>query len=98
MAVPAQGGRPYEFARPDSASGNAFRMPLLLPDSRTVLFSVYHDATSTLAALDLRTHAITRMDLPGFGAQWVDDGFLVLGNADGTLIAVPFDARHARAE
>jgi serine/threonine-protein kinase len=97
MAVSAQGGRPREFARPDSASSDAYRMPLLLPGSRTVLFSIYKDATSTLAALDLRTHAITRLDLPGFGAQWVDDGFLVLGNADGTLIAVPFDARQVRA-
>jgi eukaryotic-like serine/threonine-protein kinase len=97
MAVSAQGGRPHEFARPDSGSGEAFRMPLLLPGSRTVLFSIYKDATSRLAALDLRTHAITRLDLPGFGAQWVDEGFLVLSNEDGTLMAVPFDARRVRA-
>ena len=41
--------------------------------------------------MDLRTGAITRLDQPGFGPQWVDAGFVVLGNADGTLIALPFD-------
>jgi serine/threonine-protein kinase len=97
MAVSAQGGHPREFARPDGASGAAFRMPLLLPGTRTVVFSIYKDATSELAALDLRTHAITRLQQPGFGAQWVDAGFLVLANSDGTLSALPFDARHVRA-
>ena len=87
MAVSAQGGRPHEFARPDSASGEAFRTPILLPGRRTVLFPIYKGAAGSLGAVDLRTGAITRLDQPGFGPQWVDDGFVVLGNADGTLIA-----------
>jgi serine/threonine-protein kinase len=96
MAVSAQGGRSHEFARPDRASGEAFRTPILLPGRRTVLFSIYKGAASSLGAVDLRTGAITRLDQPGFGPQWVDDGFLTLGNADGTLIALPFDAEHVR--
>ena len=96
MAVSAQGGRPHEFARPDSASGDAFRSPILLPGRRTVLFSIYRDAASRLAAIDLRTGAITRFDQPGFGPQWVDGGFVVLSNADGTLIALPFDPDRVR--
>jgi serine/threonine-protein kinase len=96
MAVSAQGGRPQEFARPDSASGEAFRTPILLPGRRTVLFSIFKGAASTLAAMDLRTRAITRFDQPGFGPQWVDAGFVALGNRDGTLIALPFDAEKAR--
>jgi serine/threonine-protein kinase len=96
MAVSAQGGRSHEFARPDSASGEAFRTPILLPGRRTVLFSIYKGAASSLGAVDLRSRAITRLDQPGFGPQWVDGGFLALGNADGTLIALPFDAEHVR--
>jgi hypothetical protein len=96
MAVSAQGGRPHEFARPDGASGDAFRSPILLPGRRTVLFSLYRDAASRLAAIDLRTGAITRFDQPGFGPQWVDGGFVVLSNADGTLIALPFDPDRVR--
>ncbi len=90
MAVSAQGGRPHEFARPDSAAGEAFRAPILLPGRRTVLFAIYKGPASTLGALDLRTHAITRFDQPGFTPQWVDAGFVVLGNPDGTVIALPF--------
>ena len=59
MAASAQGGRPHEFRRPNAASGEAFRSPILLPQ-------------------------------PGFAPQWVEGGFVVLGNADGTLNAVPF--------
>src|SRR4051794_6078488 len=96
MAVSAQGGRPHEFARPDSASGEAFRTPILLPGGRTVLFTIYKGSAGRLGAVDLRTGAVTRLDQPGFGPQWVNDGFVVMGNADGTLIALPFDARHVR--
>ena len=97
MAVSAQGGRPHEFARPDTTSGEAFRAPMLLPGRRTLLFSLYQGSASRLAALDLRTGAITRFDQPGFGSQWVNDGFVVLSNPDGTLIALPFDPERARA-
>ena len=96
MAFSAQGGRPHEFARPDSASGEAFRTPLLLPGRRTVLFSIYKGPASVLGAMDLRTHTVTRLDQPGFAPQWVDAGFLVLGNPDGTLIALPFDPDKVR--
>jgi dipeptidyl aminopeptidase/acylaminoacyl peptidase len=56
-----------------------------------VLFAIYKGPASTLGARDLRTHAITRFDQPGFTPQWVDAGFVVLGNPDGTVIALPFD-------
>jgi serine/threonine-protein kinase len=97
MSVSAQGGRPHEIARPDSTSGEAFRAPILLPGGRTLLFSLYQGNGSRLAALDLRTGAITRFDQPGFGPQWVNDGFVVLSNPDGTLIALPFDPERVRA-
>ncbi len=96
MAVSARGGRPYVIARPDTGSGEAFREPILIPGTRTVLFADFNDRTSRLAALDLRSGRITRFDQPGFSPQWVDAGFVVVGNADGTLIALPFDADRVR--
>jgi Tol biopolymer transport system component/tRNA A-37 threonylcarbamoyl transferase component Bud32 len=96
MTVSARGGRPREIARPDSGSGELFRSPILLPGRRTVLFSLFTGRVSRLAALDLRTGAITRFDQPGFSPQWVEAGFVVLGNPDGTLVAVPFDADRVR--
>jgi eukaryotic-like serine/threonine-protein kinase len=96
MAVPARGGLPHELARPDSGAGEQFRSPILLPGRRTVLFALFTGRVSRLAALDLRTGAITRFDQPGFSPQWVEAGFVVLTNPDGTLNAVPFDADRVR--
>ena len=96
MAVSARGGRPYEIARPDSGSGEAFRSPVLLPGTRTVVFSVFVGNSSRLAALDLKTGVVTRFDQTGFTPQWVDAGFITLGTADGGLLALPFDKRRAQ--
>ncbi len=96
MAVSAQGGTPHEIARPDSTSTEAFRGPMLLPGTRTVLFSLFNGSSSRLAALNLDTHAITRFDQPGFSPRWVAAGFVTLGSADGSLIALPFDAKRGR--
>ena len=96
MAVSARGGTPHEIARPDSGSTEAFRGPILVPDTRTVLFSAFSGSSSRLAALNLDTHAITRFDQPGFSPQWVAAGFVTLGSSDGSLIALPFDAKRGR--
>lgn len=96
MAVSARGGRPYEVARPDSGSGEAFRTPILLPGTRTVVFALYTGNSSRLAALDLATGAVTRFDQSGFTPKWVEAGFIALGTADGGLIALPFDKRRAK--
>jgi hypothetical protein len=96
MAVSARGGRPHEIARPDSTSTEAFRGPMLLPGTRTVLFSLFDGSSSRLAALNLDTHAITRFDQQGFSPRWVASGFVILGSADGSLIALPFDAKRGR--
>ena len=96
MAVSARGGRPYEIARPDTNSTEAFRGAMLVPGTRTLLFALFTESGSRLAALDLDTHAITRFDQPGFSPQWVAAGFVTLSSSDGSLIALPFDARRGR--
>jgi roadblock/LC7 domain-containing protein len=96
MAVSARDGTPYEIARPDTSWTEDFRGPMLVPGTRTVLFSAFTGSSSRLAALNLDTHAITRFDQPGFSPQWVAAGFVTLGSSDGSLIALPFDAGRAR--
>jgi serine/threonine-protein kinase len=96
MAVPARGGTPRVLARPDSGSGELFRSPTLLPNRRTVLFTLWTRNTGRLAALDLKTGAITRFDQTGAAPRWVDPGFVVMVNSDGTLSALPFDLRTVR--
>jgi serine/threonine-protein kinase len=95
-AVSARGGKPHIFARPDSGSGELFRSPTLLPGRRTVLFTIWKSGASRLAALDLRTGAITRFDQSGYAPHWVEPGFVVLANTDGALLALPFDADKVR--
>ena len=96
MAVSARGGTPHEIARPDTGSVEAFRGPILLPGTRTVLFTTHTGSSSHLAALDLESGAITNLDQPGFSPQWVAAGFVTLSSRDGSLIALPFDAKRAR--
>jgi serine/threonine-protein kinase len=96
MAVSARGGAPYEIARPEHPATEAFRGPILIPGTRTVLFTFFTKDEGRLAALELGTGAITRFDQPGFTPQWVAAGFVTLGNADGSLIALPFDAAKGR--
>ena len=95
MAVPARGGQAHELANSHSST-EAYRAPVLLPGTRTVLFSLFTGTSSRLAALDLGTGRITRFDQPGFTPQWVDAGFVVVGTAGGSLLAVPFDRKRAQ--
>jgi serine/threonine-protein kinase len=94
MAVSARGGRPREIANPHS-TGEAYRAPMLLPGTRTVLFGLYTGNTSRLAALDLGSGHVTRFDQSGFNPQWVDAGYVILGTPDGSLLALPFDRKRA---
>ncbi len=64
MAVSARGGKPYQIARPENEATDAFRGPILVPGTRTVLFAWFSGSSSRLAALDLRTGATTRFDQP----------------------------------
>jgi eukaryotic-like serine/threonine-protein kinase len=95
MSVPARGGTAHELANSHSPL-EAYRSPILLPGTRTVLFSLFTGTSSRLAALDLGTGHITRFDQPGFTPQWVDAGFVVVGTPGGSLLAVPFDKKHLR--
>jgi len=96
QVVSALGGSPRVLAAADSGSGEAFRSPVLLPGRRTVLFALFKGRASRLAALDLDTGVITRFEQTGFSPHWVGQGFVVLGNEDGSLIALPFDAEKVR--
>jgi serine/threonine-protein kinase len=96
MAVPARGGRATILARPDTSSRELFRSPIQLPGRRTVLFTIWSPEAQRLATLDLDTRTITRFDQTGITPAWVDGGFVVLSNQDGTLSAVPFDAKRVR--
>jgi serine/threonine-protein kinase len=96
VAIGSGGGPLRVLATPDSASLETYRFPTLLPDGRTVLFTIRTRDTDRLAALDLRSGRITRFEQLGSNPHYVESGYVVLGSRDGSLVAVPFDLGRRR--
>jgi eukaryotic-like serine/threonine-protein kinase len=94
--VAAAGGQPDRLAAPDSGQSVAYRWPEVLPDARTVLFTHVTPAGPVLAAFSLADRKVRLLDQPGMSPHYVDGGYLVFAQADGTLFAAPFDPRRAR--
>ncbi|MCC7000687.1 MAG: serine/threonine-protein kinase [Gemmatimonadaceae bacterium] len=94
--VSAAGGQSTLIAMSDSVRGEAFRFPELLPDARTVVFSAVSDSGPSLKALTLDDNIVTPLNQRGMSPHFVDGGFLVYVEQDGTLFSVPFDAKQRR--
>ncbi|MFI5279604.1 MAG: protein kinase [Gemmatimonadales bacterium] len=94
--VAAAGGAPVFLAAPDSGRPGAFRWPEVMPDGRTVLFTQVTAAGPVLAALSLADLKVRPLNQPGMSPHYVESGYLVFAQADGTLFAAPFDARGVR--
>ncbi|MFB3067783.1 MAG: hypothetical protein ACE1ZI_00810, partial [Acidobacteriota bacterium] len=89
--VSAEGGAPQPLTTLDSANSESdHRSPQVLPDARTVLFTVDSAGTSQIVVQSLETEE-RRVVLEGVtGARYVPTGHLVYPQA-GTLMAVAFD-------
>ncbi len=76
-----------------SDSTETFDLPHGLPGGRAVLFSIRQGAKSRLAVLDLSTKNVKRFDIVGSDPRYVATGYLVYANADGSILAIPFDPK-----
>ncbi|MDP3775130.1 MAG: protein kinase, partial [Gemmatimonadales bacterium] len=94
--VPAAGGQPTDVAVPDSSRREAYRFPELLPGGRAAVFTAITDSGPSLRAVTLRDSVVTPLGQRGMSPHYVDGGYLVYAEQDGTLFAVPFDARRLR--
>ena len=95
LRVSAGGGELEPLTALDSDLGEATHAwPSVIPDREAVLFviSTGNPLEGTLAVLDLEMNAVTRLELAGVGPRYVSTGHLLYAAADGTLMAVPFDA------
>jgi serine/threonine-protein kinase len=91
--VPAAGGAPVALTVPDS--GEAHRWPEFLPDGRHVLFTI-RSGSDRLALVRVADGHITRFEQFGSHPRYVDAGYVVQATLEGTVLAVPFDARRLR--
>jgi len=93
MRIRASGG-PAEFiARPDSAANDLFfYWPQVLPGGRSILLTVYpRTGDAQIGLLDVASGRVTPL-AAGALARYVPPGYLVVAQADGSLIAARFDA------
>jgi serine/threonine-protein kinase len=95
--ISADGGAPTVLTRPDRAHGEQMHVwPRALPDGRHVLFTITPAGAleaAQVAALDLRTNAVTILVRGGSDAQYVASGHLLYVAGD-VLRALPFDVDH----
>jgi serine/threonine-protein kinase len=101
LAIPAAGGTPRPVAPLDTAHGETSqRYPLPLADGETVLYTSTQTGgglSQTQIGVMLLSKGTTRhLDLPGTTALAVIGDYLIYVNSAGSLMAVPFDSRHAR--
>ena len=94
--VASAGGKPEVVAAPDSARGQSYRWPEILPDGRAVLFTLVDGAGTSLAAVSLDGAAVRPLGQTGLSPHYVDGGEVVFAETDGTLFAAPFDVRRLR--
>jgi eukaryotic-like serine/threonine-protein kinase len=97
--VPASGGTAELFARPDIGKGELkFVLPRILPDDRTVIFTVTHTPLPTwedteIVAQSLATGERKMLVQSGADGRYLPSGHLAYIRR-GTLMAVPFDVDH----
>ncbi len=96
--VAAAGGAPRIIAKPNEHE--TFRWPNVLPDQRTVLFSIYHSPpqdTVRLAAVTRKTGMVRRLTQSAGFPRYVDGGFIVFTNPTrgylGIVSAARFDTK-----
>src|SRR5205807_398395 len=92
--VSAAGGKPEVFAAPDTAGGQEYCWPEFLPDGRTVLRTLVDGSGPHLAVL--QGGRVRALDQTGMSPHYVDGGFILFAQTDGTLFAAPFDPRRGR--
>jgi serine/threonine protein kinase len=95
--VPADGGSPVPFVRPDRPRGETrAAWPYFLPDGKTFLYTLARkDGTGALMIGTLDRRPPREVGSMLSRAEYADPGFVVFAR-DGALFAQAFDARTAR--
>ena len=95
--VPATGGQATILATADTAHGQQYRWPHVLPNGRAALFTRVGQDGFHLAVVSLETGTVDDLGLEGTDPRYVPPGYLVFARMGGALLATPFDLRTLRA-
>jgi eukaryotic-like serine/threonine-protein kinase len=94
--VSASGGQPADLARPDSSRRETYLFPNMLPGGKAAVFRVANDSGPSLAAVTLADGVVKPLGQRGFSPHYVDGGYLLYVESDGTVFTAPFDAGRLR--
>ncbi|MEK7402879.1 MAG: hypothetical protein AABZ80_11060, partial [Gemmatimonadota bacterium] len=97
--VSAAGGELAEFTTPDSSKGTHEHVwPVVAPDNNTVVFAAWSGSliTSELATAALSDGTVVPLGIKGIRPLAILDGVVIYLQADGAVMAVPFDAKRKR--
>ena len=92
--VEASGGQARLLATSDTARGERYRWPEILPDGRAAVFTTSDHTGFHLAVVSLETGTVVALGLEGANPHFVTSGQLVFARPDGALLAAGFD-QHA---
>ncbi len=98
--VKESGGTLVPFTKPDASKEEYHLWPLILADDETVVFTIELGTLRThaeLAITSLKTGVVKALGITGVRALGVTANRLVYLQANGSVMAVPFDARAGRA-
>ena len=93
--IASSGGAVTRVSHPDSATGSTEHdYPDVLPGSRYAIASIWKGSASasSIGLIDLKTGAVSDLANGAF-ARYAAPGFLVMGTADGRLLATRIDPR-----
>ncbi len=89
--VSASGGDGSLLAASDTARGERYLWPEILPSGRAAVFTRVDDTGFQLAAVSLETGAVRPLGFEGTSPRFTTRGYLLFARRDGALLAAPFD-------
>jgi serine/threonine-protein kinase len=96
--VPASGGEPAPLALSDTARGERYRWPHVLPGGNGVLFTRIDRSGFHLAALSRADRKVVHLGIRGTSPRFIAPGRLVYSREGGTLLTARFDPRTLRVQ
>jgi serine/threonine-protein kinase len=95
LTIPVTGGKETALTSPDSTTGESIQqLPILLGDGDHILYASWKRGGIEgvrIGVTSLSTRRVVRLPLAGTAALGVVDSRLIFANANGNLLAVPFD-------